>query len=39
MTYWLIGIPLILGLVYYPLRQHQRLGDAEPLGAPVLAED
>ncbi len=24
-SYWLIGIPLVIGLVYYPLRMHARL--------------
>jgi amino acid transporter len=26
-TYWLIGIPLAIGLVYYALRQHRRLSE------------
>jgi amino acid transporter len=27
-TYWLVGIPLVAGLIYYPLVQHRRLGGA-----------
>jgi hypothetical protein len=47
-VYWLVGIPLVIGLVYYPLHQHRRLGRDEPalggldpLGvpAPQLVED
>jgi amino acid transporter len=34
-TYWLIGIPLLVGIVYYPLKQHRRLS-REP--EPAVAE-
>jgi amino acid transporter len=33
-TYWLIGIPLVIGLAYYALRQHRRL-DEQPEPAVV----
>src|SRR4051812_5556795 len=36
-TYWLVGIPLLIGLVYYPLHQHRKLGGEETAGAPVAA--
>jgi amino acid transporter len=36
-TYWLVGIPLLIGLVYYPLHQHRKLGGEEAAGAPVAA--
>ena len=36
-TYWLVGIPLVIGLVYYPLVQHRRLGSA-PVAAPAPAD-
>jgi amino acid transporter len=36
-TYWLVGIPLVIGLVYYPLVQHRRLA-AAPVTAPVPAD-
>jgi amino acid transporter len=36
-TYWLVGIPLVIGLVYYPLHQHRKLGVEEAAGAPIAA--
>jgi hypothetical protein len=44
-SYWLVGIPLVLGLIYYPLRVHRRLMAEEPthrlvnLGEPALPDD
>jgi amino acid transporter len=33
-SYWLIGIPLVIGIVYYALWQHRALG-AEPVDEPA----
>jgi amino acid transporter len=44
-SYWLVGIPLVLGLIYYPLRVHRRLMAEEQthrlvnLGEPALPDD
>jgi amino acid transporter len=35
-TYWLIGIPLVIGLVYYPLKQHRRLDHTPERGVAEL---
>lgn len=36
---WLIGIPLVVGLVYYAVAQHRRLGEGEPGGVAVGQPD
>ena len=33
-VYWLVGIPLVIGLIYYPLHQHRRLGEEDPYTGP-----
>jgi amino acid transporter len=38
-SYWLIGIPLVVGIVYYALRMHGRLGETDEAPAVLASTD
>jgi hypothetical protein len=38
-SYWLVGIPLVVGLIYYPLRMHRRLQSVEGTSVSPILED